>query len=76
MFNLKVLRQKVKPFAEQHDWEPTRYAGVFTYLMTLIHLNDWLRMVVLFGNETWIVVLFDGDMTIQDPVDESKSSVA
>lgn len=48
-----------QPFAEQHDWEPTRYAGVFTYLMTLIHLNDWLRMVTsYFGNKYRIFMVF------------------
>jgi len=48
-----------QPFTEQHDWEPTRYAGVFTYLIALIHLNDWLRMVTsYFGNKYRIFMVF------------------
>jgi hypothetical protein len=48
-----------QPFAEQNDWEQTRYAGVFAYLMTLIHLNDWLRMVTsYFGNKYRIFMVF------------------
>ena len=48
-----------QPFTEQHDWEQTRYAGVFTYLMAMIHLNDWLRMVTsYFGNKYRIFMVF------------------
>lgn len=48
-----------QPFAEQYDWKATRYAGVFTYLITLIHLNDWLRMVTSYlGNKYRIFMVF------------------
>jgi len=35
-----------QPYAEEHDWKKTRYAGVFTYLVTLIAQNHWLRLVM------------------------------
>jgi len=43
-----ILNPEDQPFSEKHDWEATRYAGVFTYLITLIHLNDWMRMISSF----------------------------
>ncbi|MCW7077499.1 MAG: hypothetical protein OCU18_09540 [Candidatus Syntrophoarchaeum sp.] len=47
-FGDRTVDPKDQPFSEQHDWERTRYAGVFTYLITLIHLNDWLRFTSSF----------------------------
>ena len=35
-----------QPFSEEHSWKPTRYAGVFTYLITLITENKWLQLVM------------------------------
>lgn len=35
-----------QPFSEEHNWEATRYAGVFTYLITLITGNKWLQRVM------------------------------
>ena len=32
-------------YCEEHDWKPTRYAGVFIYLITLIKKWDWLKLV-------------------------------
>lgn len=34
-----------QPFSEEHSWKPTRYAGFFTYLITLIAENKWLQLV-------------------------------
>jgi hypothetical protein len=34
-----------QPFSEEHNWKATRYAGVFTYLITLITGNKWLQLV-------------------------------
>ena len=47
------------PFAEEHDWERTRYAGVFLYLITLTNQCDWLRLVLgYFGNAYRILMVF------------------
>ena len=35
-----------QPFSEEHNWEATRYAGVFAYLITLITENKWLQLVM------------------------------
>jgi len=47
-FGDRTLAPEDQPFSEKHGWEATRYAGVFTYLITLIHLNDWVRMTSSF----------------------------
>jgi transposase-like protein len=47
-FGDRILDPEDQPFSEKHGWEATRYAGVFTYLITLIHLNDWMRMTSSF----------------------------
>ena len=35
-----------QPFAEEHPWEATRYAGVFPYLIALISQYGWLRFIM------------------------------
>jgi hypothetical protein len=35
-----------QPFSEEHNWEATRYAGVFMYLIALITKNKWLLLVM------------------------------
>jgi hypothetical protein len=48
-----------QPFAEEHDWKATRYAGAFTYLITLITQNHWLRLVMgYFGDKYQIFMVF------------------
>ncbi|MDX9818554.1 MAG: hypothetical protein RBT16_06545, partial [Desulfococcus multivorans] len=48
-----------QPFAEEHDWKATRYAGAFTYLITLITQNQWLRLVMgYFGDKYKIFMVF------------------
>ena len=48
-----------QPFAETHDWKQTRYAGVFTYLITLITQHQWLRLVMgHFGSRYKIFMVF------------------
>jgi hypothetical protein len=46
-----------QPFSEIHDWKLTRYAGVFTYLITLIHLNDWLRLIMAYFGTSYQVFM-------------------
>ena len=46
-------------FAEEHDWEKTRYAGIFIYLIPLIRKWDWLNLVVrYFGGAYKIFMVF------------------
>ncbi len=47
-FGDRTLDPEDQPFSEKHGWKATRYAGVFTYLITLIHLNNWVRMTSSF----------------------------
>jgi len=47
------------PFAEEHGWEKTRYAGVFLYLIAMISQCDWLRLVLgYFGVAYRILMVF------------------
>ena len=48
-----------QPYAEEHDWKHTRYAGVFTYLITLITQNRWLQLVMgFFGDNYKVFMIF------------------
>ena len=48
-----------QPFSEEHDWQPSRYAGVFTYLIALISQNRWLQLVMsYFGDKYKIFMAF------------------
>ena len=58
-FGDRTVDPKDQPFSEVHGWEATRYAGIFTYLITLIHLNDWLRFTSSFlGNKYKLLFIF------------------
>ena len=35
-----------QPFCEEHEWEATRYAGVFVYLVALVTKWQWLQLVM------------------------------
>ncbi len=43
-FGDRTIAPEDQPFAEVHDWQKTRYAGVFCYLITLIYLYDWAKL--------------------------------
>lgn len=46
-------------FTEEHDWEKTRYAGTFIYLISLIQKWNWLNLVVRhFGGAYKIFMVF------------------
>jgi transposase len=48
-----------QPFAEEHGWEKTRYAGVFIYLITLVRQWNWLNLVMRhFGGAYRIFLVF------------------
>jgi hypothetical protein len=53
----KAVEPEDQPFFEKHDWKATRYAGFFVYLITLIHLNDWLRFVMAFFGDKYKVFM-------------------
>jgi len=48
-----------QPFVEEHDWEATRYAGVFSYLIPLVTEWKWLQLVMgYFGAGYKIFMIF------------------
>jgi hypothetical protein len=48
-----------QPFSEEHNWEVTRYAGMFTYLIPLITEWKWFKLVMgHFGNVYKIFLVF------------------
>lgn len=54
-----AVEPKEQVFAEEHDWQPTRYAGVFTYLIALISQWQWLQLVMgYFGSAYRIFLVF------------------
>ena len=58
-FGDRTLDPEDQPFSEKHGWEATRYAGVSIYLVTLIHLNNWVRMTSSFlGNKYKLLFTF------------------
>ncbi len=54
-----LVEAENQPFSEQHDWEPSRYAGVATYLIPLITEWKWLQLVMsYFGSGYKIFMVF------------------
>jgi len=57
--NMEQIAHEDQPFSEKHEWEETRYAGVFTYFIPLITQNQWLRLVMgHFGKRYKIFMVF------------------
>jgi hypothetical protein len=57
--NAKTATVKDQPYSEEHDWEKTRYAGTFIYLITLISKWKWLQLVMgYFGDKYHIFMIF------------------
>lgn len=53
------VEEHEQPFVEKHDWEATRYAGVFAYLFPLIGRWKWLQLVMgHFGSGYKIFMVF------------------
>ena len=47
------------PYTDNHDWEASRYAGIFPILMALISHNEWItRLFRLFGGGWCIFHVF------------------
>jgi hypothetical protein len=54
-----AVEAEEQPFCEQHQWEATRYAGVFVYLIALITKWRWLQLVMgYFGCSYKIFMIF------------------
>jgi len=55
----KSVTAKDQPFSQEHDWEKSRYAGTFIYLVTLISKWKWLQLVMgYFGEKYQIFMVF------------------
>ena len=58
-FGKKSVLRKEQPFTTLHDWKPTRYAGIFPYLIVLISKNKWLELIMgYFGSAYKIFFVF------------------
>lgn len=57
--NARKVPVDEQPFFEEHDWEETRYAGVFSYLIPLISKWRWLQLIMgYFGDKYRIFMVF------------------
>jgi len=53
------IPDSARPYADNHGWEESRYAGIFPILMTLISQWHWLHWVLrLFGNGWGLFMVF------------------
>lgn len=53
------VESNVQCYSEVHDWQPSRYAGVFCYLITLVHRWRWLDLIQgYFGIDFRIFLIF------------------
>jgi predicted transcriptional regulator len=58
-FGKATVSNEDQPFSALFDWSPTRYAGVFPYLMVLINTNQWLKLIMgHFGSAYKIFLVF------------------
>ena len=56
---VEPIEPKDQPFAEEHGWGKTRYAGTFLYLISLIREWNWLDLVTgYFGAAYKIFMVF------------------
>ncbi|NOR20268.1 MAG: hypothetical protein GQ538_09310 [Xanthomonadales bacterium] len=42
----EAVSNQQQPFAEQHEWESSRYAGVFIYWIVLLFQSRWLQLII------------------------------
>ncbi len=53
------VEAKDQPFADEHDWTVSRYAGTFVYIIALISQWKWLKLIMgYFGNNYRIFMVF------------------
>jgi len=61
MFTFEAAPNKEiqQPYNKEHDWEATRYAGVFIYIIILISQWKWMKLIQYFlGNSYKIMMVF------------------
>ena len=59
IFGEENVSKEDQPFNCLHDWKFSRFAGVFPYLIVLIHSNQWLKLVMgYFGSAYKIFLVF------------------
>ena len=51
------INEKEQPFVETHNWERTRYAGVFVYLIMLISNWKWLQLIIGYSGEFYKIFM-------------------
>ncbi|MBL0701852.1 MAG: hypothetical protein JJV91_00015, partial [Desulfosarcina sp.] len=57
--NAQPVEAKELPFADEHEWKESRYAGTFIYLITLVSQWKWIELVLrYFGNNYRIFMVF------------------
>ncbi len=49
----KEMVDEEQPFFDQHDWEFSRYAGVFIYWIPLIFHSHWLQLIMGHFGAKW-----------------------
>ena len=55
----KKIKNKEHIFSDNHDWQETRYAGMFIYLITLIQQWRWMELIIgYFGSTYKIFMVF------------------
>ena len=58
-FEERPNKEIKQPYSKQHDWEKTRYAGVFVYIIILISQWKWINLIQHFlGNSHKIMMVF------------------
>ncbi len=56
---IQTITSDEQPFSEVHDWEASRYAGVFLYLICLLSKSRWFELVAgYFGRSYKIFMVF------------------
>lgn len=51
------VEQKDQPFNEIHDWEETRYAGIFVYIMMLINKWNWFKFIMAYSGKFYKIFM-------------------
>ncbi len=53
----KEIEHSDQVFAENHDWEPTRYAGVFVYIIALFSQWKWIKIIQYHYGEAYKIFM-------------------
>ena len=61
-----AVETEEQPFCQEHQWEATRYAGVFVYLIALITKWKWLQLVMGYYGCSYKIFMIFLLMTAQE----------